>query len=212
MKQDSTAKQSLSRAAHKACTAVLAILAFGIATFPETPRAQADVGKLGGFSVEVGPACATSRSYSNADASADVAIALRYLRKSGGGRALLRRIEDARADLAVVVDPCSGDSTDFGSGGVSVTWNPHAAMLTREGGVQSPAVQLAHELLHALHAIDDLAGAREAAGRVDSRYDTAEEMRTIVDGESVIARELGESTRTDHEGFDYAVSSPTARS
>ncbi|GAC1529547.1 MAG: hypothetical protein NVS2B8_17250 [Vulcanimicrobiaceae bacterium] len=99
----------------------------------------------------------------------------------------------------------SDDHFDFAAR--AVTWDPHSALRTTEGGRQSPALGLGHELVHA----DEDAIVRERlASKYDPAYDNREERRVIRGAEAHAARTLGEGTRHDHSGTLAHVDSPTA--
>lgn len=49
----------------------------------------------------------------------------------------------------------------------------------------------------------------ELRGMADPQYDTREERRVILNYEDPAARQLGESTRSNHGGIPYNVASPT---
>jgi hypothetical protein len=69
-------------------------------------------------------------------------------------------------------------------------WNPYSALITPEGGKQSPALGLLHELDHAEEHLR--LGTTEYL-KQDVR---AEELRVIKGTETKAARKLGEGTRT----------------
>lgn len=89
----------------------------------------------------------------------------------------------------------------------AITWDAHSALRTTSGGVQSPALGLGHELVHANEAV----GKRDVLASVfDAAYDNKEERRVIVGAETHAAHTLGEGTRHDHGGRALCVDSPTA--
>ena len=87
----------------------------------------------------------------------------------------------------------------------TIHWDPHSALQTSDGGRQSPALGLGHEIDH---AVEDPERAAHLADRLDGRYDNAEEKRVITGSERHAAKTLGESTRFDHGGNTYRVPSP----
>lgn len=86
-----------------------------------------------------------------------------------------------------------------------VEWDPHSALKTTEGGIQSPALGLGHELVHACE--DSIARERLAA-TPSRKYDNAEERRVIRGAEAHAAKSLGEAQRYDHAGEVFWVTSP----
>lgn len=86
-----------------------------------------------------------------------------------------------------------------------VEWDPHSALRTTDGGRQSPALGLGHELVHA----DEDGRTRARLASTGSRaYDNAEERRVIRGAEAHAAKTLGEGQRYDHAGSAYWVASP----
>ncbi len=89
----------------------------------------------------------------------------------------------------------------------TVYWDPNSALETTGGGHQTPALGLGHEMAHATgnsHMTSELSGI------ADPRYTNMEERRVILNYEDPAARQLGESTRSDHFGTAYNVGSPTS--
>jgi hypothetical protein len=89
-----------------------------------------------------------------------------------------------------------------------IAWDPYSALHTTNGGRQSPALGLGHEVDH---AVEDPRIADRLRNTRDRRYDNAEERRVITGSERHAARTLGESVRCDHAGSTYRVSSPVMR-
>ena len=90
----------------------------------------------------------------------------------------------------------------------TIAWDPYSALRTTNGGRQSPALGLGHEVDH---AVESRAKALRLMNHFDARYDTAEERRVILGSETHAARMLGEGTRRDHAGSVYRVASPVMR-
>lgn len=133
--------------------------------------------------------------------------AKRYLCRDSVERSLFHRLEHARGRrFHLRVDARNDDS--FDSDGDTIDWDPRSAMRTSNGGRQSPALGLGHEIDHAVEQ-----PTREArlSARANRRFDTAEERRVIMGSERHAARTLGEGIRADHWGRCYRVDSPTAR-
>lgn len=129
-----------------------------------------------------------------------------YLRRDPTMRHIIDDLE-----RAPVLTRINGDSISLDRYSVTsrtVDWDPHVAARFRDGGRQSPALILGHELAHA--DIDRKLQARLEA-KILPAYDDAEERRVIVGAESHAARTLGESRRHDHSGAFYPVTSSTLR-
>lgn len=143
-------------------------------------------------------AIAVERSLDRAFSQAEA-----YLR---GDSIMSRTFDDLEAGRAsyVVTRNARGDD-HFDPRTHAITWDPHSALRTTEGGRQSPALGLGHELVHA----DEVAPTRDELAATPSRkYDNAEEHRVIRGAEAHAARSLGESPRYDHGGSVYHVRSP----
>lgn len=128
-----------------------------------------------------------------------------YLRGDSIMRRTLNDLEHAETVTFVLGNHHSDDHFDFENH--AVTWDAHSALRTTNGGVQSPALGLGHELVHANEAFEK----REClAATFDAAYDNKEERRVIVGAETHAAHTLGEGTRHDHTGHVFNVDSPTA--
>jgi RHS repeat-associated protein len=89
----------------------------------------------------------------------------------------------------------------------TVHWDPHSALRTTGGGLQTPALGFYHEMVHATGnppLVQMLLDIR------DPHFTDLEERRVIQDYETPAARDLGEGTRNDHFGQPYNVASPTS--
>ena len=90
----------------------------------------------------------------------------------------------------------------------AIDWDPTSARSTSEGGYQSPALGLGHELAHAAERpsrYDAHCAARLRA------YDDAEERRVIRGAEAHAARSRSARRKSlDHRGTLYRVASPVA--
>jgi len=142
----------------------------------------------------------------SASARTDFRRAVRYLERDGRMREIVRRAEHAGRTLHLHLNHRGDDSFDPSTD--TIAWDPHSALQTSEGGRQSPALGLGHELDHAT-----VAAAIRARGeaRPDPAYDNREERRVIRGSEAHAARTLGEAARHDHAGSLYVVASPVAR-
>lgn len=129
-----------------------------------------------------------------------------YLMRDSAARSIITRLERSRVPHRIAIDHRHVDR--YQPWNHTIEWDPTSAMRTSRGGRQSPALDLAHELDHAVQS--DRALARLQAIAVPG-YDDAEERRVISGSERHAARTLHESARTDHRGTVYRVGGPTAR-
>ncbi len=139
-------------------------------------------------------------------ARADFARAVRYLDGDSRMRDIIGRAEHASHPLHLRVNRHGDDSFDPASD--TINWDPHSALATSDGGRQSPALGLGHELDHATVAAWLR---RRGEAHDDPAFDNAEERRVIRGSEAHAARSLGEDPRRDHGGSLYAVGSPVLR-
>lgn len=129
-----------------------------------------------------------------------------YLARDPIERSIIERLEKSRTPHRILIDHHGDDSYDPNTH--TIRWDPFSALETSEGGAQSPALGLGHEMDHAV------AGPRRydlGSDSVDYDYDNAEERRVIVGSERHAALTLGESVRYDHGGRLYNVTDPTMR-
>ena len=136
----------------------------------------------------------------------EVDEAFGYLAHDPLERSIIERLEHSRTPHRIVLDHHGDDSYDPNTR--TIRWDPFSALQTTEGGSQSPALGLGHEMDHAVAASRryDL-----GADEIDFAYDNAEERRVIVGSERHAALTLGESVRYDHGGRLYHVAGPTMR-
>lgn len=135
-----------------------------------------------------------------------VDAAFAYLSGDAIERSLIDRLEHGAQTYRLVVDKHGDDSYDPLAR--VIHWDPHSALQTTDGGRQSPALGLGHEIDH---AVEDPRKEMRLANRADLFYDNAEERRVIRGSESHAARTLGEDVRYDHGGSLYHVASPVER-
>lgn len=128
-----------------------------------------------------------------------------YLSRDPVERSLFDRLEHGSQRIKLTTN--RRDADDYDPNTHTIHWDPHSALRTSDGGRQSPALGLGHEVDHAVHD-----GPREwqRSQTADPRYDTTEERRVITGSERHAARTLGEAVRRDHGGATYRVASPTA--
>ena len=90
----------------------------------------------------------------------------------------------------------------------TVHWNPNNGITVTEGGAQSPATILEHELDHGNSSIDSPKNHRERRGTYDAQFDNEEEKRVITGSEAKTAQSNGEAIRKDHRGIPFRTVSP----
>jgi hypothetical protein len=136
----------------------------------------------------------------------DFETAAAYLSKDPSMAAILQKAQQLDHPLHLQINHHNDDSYDPTTN--TVNWDPHSALETTDGGRQSPALGLGHELDHA--TVD--AGVRvRGSWSFDAAYDNAEERRVVEGSEAHAAQTLGEDVRHDHSGSVYTVSSPILR-
>lgn len=134
-------------------------------------------------------------------------LAKSYLSRDSIERPLFQKLEHARGrHFRLTINHRNDDHFDPNTN--TIAWDPYSALRTTNGGKQSPALGLGHEIDHAVEGSRIANRLRETPSR---RYDTAEERRVITGSEAHAARTLGEAIRTDHGGTTYRVTSPIAR-
>lgn len=139
-------------------------------------------------------------------ARADYDLAKAYLCRDTGERRIFAEIARSARHFHLRINDRNNDRFDPNTDDIS--WDPYSAMRTTNGGTQSPALGLGHELAHAVES-----PAREERLNDQSvpGYDTAEEERVIRGSERRAARTLGEGVRFDHRGTTYRVATPVSR-
>jgi hypothetical protein len=130
-----------------------------------------------------------------------------YLGADRRERSLFYRLEHAKTrEYHLVLNRHDDDYFDPTCD--TIGWDPHSALRTTDGGRQSPALGLGHEVDH---AVESRRQEFRLSARASRCYDTMEERRVIIGSERHAARTLGESVRYDHGGRCYHVSSPISR-
>jgi hypothetical protein len=134
----------------------------------------------------------------------DIAAAKDYLSGSKEMRAVITAFESGNFHIAI---NSQGDDR-YDPDTRTVHWDPYKRGDLTNGGHQSPALILGHEMAHATENPQLNERLRNTR---DSKYDNKEERRVILNYESPAARELGESTRSNHRGKLEWVPCPTCR-
>lgn len=111
-------------------------------------------------------------------------------------------------DKAAPVQNPNGSVTTIENNGkqgakeVNVFWDPGKALESSTGGVSSPAMNLLHESIHAVHMISDFG--TYIHNKLDNfmmgNYDNREELNTINEVNKVAGQLVGEGQRADHGG------------
>ncbi len=136
----------------------------------------------------------------------EIDAALGYLARDPGERSIIERLEQSPVRHRIVIDHRHDDS--YRPTSRTIHWDPYSALRTTNGGRQSPALGLGHELDH---AAEDERMYERLQNYPDPAFDSAEERRVIVGSERHAAHTLHESTRGDHDGMEYRVASPIDR-
>lgn len=157
------------------------------------------------------PACGDYIRHGDLDvprnANSQYEAAKSYLSRDPIERRLFDKLEHAPGRHYVLqINHRNDDHFDPSSN--TIAWDPYSALRTTDGGRQSPALGLGHEIDH---AVENRSKAQRLMNHFDPRYDTAEERRVILGSETHAARTLGEGTRHDHRGSVYRVFSPVMR-
>jgi hypothetical protein len=139
----------------------------------------------------------------------DYEKAKEHTASSDPARRLFDRIERSRKEFTLSTNNKHNDSFDRKH---TVNWDPRSAFKTNEGGTQSPALRLLHEIDHAL--TNPVLQSLRTLFK-DRAYDNAEERRVIRGSEARIARDIGEAGRYDHHYYNdtqlYHVAEPGDR-
>jgi RHS repeat-associated protein len=101
----------------------------------------------------------------------------------------------------------SGKDGKMSAQTVDINWDPDKALVTSNGGVNSPALNLLHEAIHGDHLITDFDATRDnAKNQLYNGYDNMEEYNTIQEVNSVAKSiPLESSNRSDHGGKLFEV-------
>jgi len=178
------------------------ILSISAAFFPCQPTAAGapSLITVGAFTV--------SNFDDSGQGAAAVRTALVYLDRSATARRLIGSLENAH--IFIMIETGYGDHYLPSSN--SVLWNPYAGLYTTDAHVQTAALELLHELVHARHAARNPAAMERNHDIPAGVFTNREEYLTIVYGENPVARELGEPQRFNHYGVAFVhTATPTDR-
>jgi hypothetical protein len=121
------------------------------------------------------------------------------------GTAQVDKLEKALRDANQYVIVRHRIEADYEADSNFVNWSPYLATRTTEGGTQTPALGLLHELAHAAREVREPGPYRADVGTTAGSFDTIEEKRVILTVENPAARALGEAIRHNHYGTNYGV-------
>lgn len=137
----------------------------------------------------------------------DVVASFDYLRRGGVGN-LVKDLTRHKKSVQIVRTG-NLDGLAFSPQRQRVYYHPRSGLQTDEGGKQSPALGLLHELGHAKGYLDNPRKNNRLHGTHDHHYDNLEEKRVIKNIENPAARKLGEATRSGHGGRGFRTAGPT---
>jgi len=120
--------------------------------------------------------------------------AIDYLKSSPTATSLIERLENS--SHVITVDFINDHEDAYDTVTKIVFWDPGSGLITGQGGIQTPALGLAHELGHAeAHTNGSLDG--KSIGQIE-----AENLSRV---ETPIAKELGEPVRRFYLDYDTPV-------
>ena len=137
----------------------------------------------------------------------NVITAYNYNKKNGGGENLQKAAKDTKQRYAVA------QTEDASSGDVPnrmyvVRWNPYAGLETTDGGTQSPATVLEHEMAHAYQYENHTEQYRADKRQIIVSYRNQEERRVITGPERKTAKANNEGIRNNHRGRSIVTETP----
>ena len=141
----------------------------------------------------------------------DFISAYLYNGKNGGGKNLITAVTNPKYHI-YVAEPENSDESYYYDGikQKTVFWESRLGTKTTEGGFQSPATILEHEMSHAVDDVNNHEEHVRRKGQPDNQYDSKEERRVITGSEAETAKANKESTRKDHKGTYYRTVGPTS--
>ena len=131
----------------------------------------------------------------------------------GGGADRILKELDARPEVVTIVETTGTLMQDvrFDPDAKTIDWNPEAALRTTDGGTQSPASTLNHEMDHALRSLQDPQQFERDRTATDPQFRNREERRVVQGSEATLARIKGEDARRDSKGSLEKVSGADQR-
>ncbi len=132
--------------------------------------------------------------------------AIKYLQCDAVMAKIIDDLRKSSVIYTVILNDDDNDSYDPSTN--TISWDPHSALKLTNGGKQSPALGLGHEMDHANANFFQ----RIVGGIPWPEYDNLEERRVIKGSETHAANTLGEGKRKNHSGSStYRVPTPTSR-
>jgi len=143
----------------------------------------------------------------NPQDKADFKAAIEYLSKDPGEKDIIKGLQDSATDYKVEIVHDGNDQFDPATN--TISWDPRSSLATEsdngklDGGTQSPALGLGHELDHGFGQDQ---GTTENGN--DQQYGDKEEKRVIVKSETPASETLKEGSRVNHKGVPYESKGP----
>ena len=133
-----------------------------------------------------------------------------YNGKNGGGKNTIRAATNPKYKIYLRQSSASRNHYDNSYNEKTVFWMPRKGLVTSNGGKQSAATVLEHEMSHAVSDSYNHKDFNDRSNTKDKQYDDKEERRVISYEESETAKANHESVRYDHKGEHYRTNSPTS--
>ena len=133
-----------------------------------------------------------------------------YNARHGGGKSTIQAVTNHKYEIYVSDSQYDESSYSGGGGQPTVYWESRQGLITTEGGKQSAATGLEHEMDHAVDDAKNHTQHAKRANQSDSQYDKKEERRVIRGNEAQTAKANKEAIRKDHRGRNYSTVSPTS--
>ena len=133
-----------------------------------------------------------------------------YNGKNGGGKNTIRAATNPKYKIYLRQSSASRNHYDNSYNEKTVFWMPRKGLVTSNGGKQSAATVLEHEMSHAVSDSYNHKDFNDRSNTKDKQYDDKEERRVIRYEESETAKANHESVRYDHKGEHYRTNSPTS--
>ena len=133
-----------------------------------------------------------------------------YNGKNGGGKNTIRAATNPKYKIYLRQSSASRNHYDNSYNEKTVFWMPRKGLETSNGGKQSAATVLEHEMSHAVSDSYNHKDFDDRSNTKDKQYDDKEERRVIRYEESETAKANHESVRYDHKGEHYRTNSPTS--
>ena len=131
-----------------------------------------------------------------------------YNAKNGGGEKTIEAVTNHK--YKIYVSDSEQDESHYTGGDrqPTVYWESRQGIVTTEGGKQSAATILEHEMDHAVDDAQNHKNHVDRADIYDAQYDNKEERRVITGSEAKTAKSYHEALRRNHRGKNYKTTSP----